>query len=562
MLWRSIFVYKFQGRILSIQRELSQNKKNKEQQDSLYQELSELHQEAEQAGGQKRIHHQRLKGKLTARERIDALLDKGSFVELDKFASHSCHNFGMEKKRFLGDGVIAGHGTIDSRQVFLFAQDFTVLGGSLSARNAQKITKLMDLAIKAGKPIIGLKDSGGARIQEGVESLAGYADIFQRNVVASGVVPQLSLVLGPCAGGAVYSPALTDFITMKQDTSFMFITGPEVVKTVTREVVDMETLGGAATHAAKSGVSHFTFPTEVECFDNLRKLLSYLPLNNQEKPPVHLIDDPVDRADEELNFLVPADQKRPYDIRQLITTVFDRDSFLEVQKDFAKNIVVGFTRLGGKTVGVVANQPSVLAGCLDIDASEKAARFVRFCDAFGISLCTFVDVPGFLPGLRQEEDGIIRRGAKLLYAYAEATVPKISIIVRKAFGGAYDVMCSKHLRADFNFCYPTAEIAVMGAEGAVEILFKNQLKAQDKIPEGEDSDRDSETLDWRESEEYKQIIEEYREEFMSPRKAAELGFIDAIIEPKETRIKLFRSFQLMEEKQETLPWKKHGNIPL
>ena len=508
-------------------------------------QLKKLNKEAELGGGAEKLKKQAAKGKLTARERINLLLDDSSFTELDKFVRHKQSNFDLDKTRPLGDGVVSGYGHIDGRLVYVFAQDFSVFGGSLSASNAKKITKVMNLALEAGAPVIGLNDSGGARIQEGVESLGGYADIFQLNVMASGVVPQISAVLGPCAGGAVYSPALTDFIFMSEDISYMFITGPDVVKAVTREEIGKVELGGAKVHAEVSGVSHFTYEKEVDCIKGIRKLLSYLPSSNLEKPKSIPSTDSIDREDEELNQLVPENQKKPYDMKALIKLVFDKESFFEVQEAYAKNIVIGFARLGGKSVGVVGNQPSVLAGCLDIAASEKAGRFVRFCDAFNIPLITFVDVPGFLPGSRQEHEGIIRRGAKLLFAYAEATVPKITLITRKAYGGAYDVMCSKHLRADRNFCYPTAEVAVMGPDGAVNIIFRDEIsKAKD--PEKKKSE----------------LVEAYREEFANPWTVAELGFVDEVIEPAKTRASLYKAISSLENKKQSLPWKKHANIPL
>lgn len=500
---------------------------------------------AELGGGEARIEKQRASGKLTARERIDFFLDDGSFEEFDKFVTHRSTDFGLEKQKFSGDGVVTGHGLIDGREVFVFAQDFTVFGGSLSETHAQKICKVMDMAMKVGAPVVGLNDSGGARIQEGVVSLGGYADIFLRNTLASGVIPQISCILGPCAGGAVYSPAITDFNVMVKDTSYMFITGPDVIKTVTHEDVTKDELGGAMTHNAKSGVAHFAADSDEHALRITRELLSFFPSNNMEKAPFAPTSDPSDRADEELNSVVPESANQPYDIRDVINKVVDDGYFFETQKHFAANIVVGFARLGGHSVGIVANQPAFLAGVLDIDASVKAARFVRFCDAFNIPLVTFEDVPGFLPGVNQEHLGIIRHGAKLLYAFAEATVPKITVITRKAYGGAYCVMASKHIRTDINFAYPTAEIAVMGAEGAVGVLYKKEL------------------LDTTNPEENRQrIVNEFNEKFANPYVAAERGFIDEVIEPKFTRPKLIRALNLLQNKRDTNPPKKHGNIPL
>jgi propionyl-CoA carboxylase beta chain len=510
--------------------------------------LEAMEAEAALGGGQDRIDKQHAAGKLTARERIDALLDPGSFVELDKFVTHRCTDFGMEKQAILGDGVVTGHGTIDGRTVCVFAQDFTVFGGSLSGAYASKIVKVMDLATKIGVPVIGLNDSGGARIQEGVESLAGYADIFTRNVLSSGVVPQISAILGPCAGGAVYSPAITDFIFMVDATSYMFITGPDVIKTVTHEEVTKEDLGGAHAHAARSGVAHFASPDELSCLAGVRELLSFLPLNNTESAPRLPTQDPRDRADAELDRLVPAESNRPYDIKDIITRVVDDRHFFEVQRDYAKNIVIGFARLDGRSIGIVANQPNHLAGCLDIDASVKAARFVRFCDCFDIPLVTFVDVPGFLPGTAQEYGGIIKHGAKLLYAFTEATVPKVTVITRKAYGGAYDVMASKHIRADLNFAYPSAEIAVMGPEGAVNIVFRTEL---------------TKIADPTEREQARQrFIADYKERFANPYKAASLGYVDQVIRPRETRLSLIRALDTLENKRQDGPRRKHGNIPL
>ncbi|HYR56533.1 MAG TPA: acyl-CoA carboxylase subunit beta [Myxococcaceae bacterium] len=513
--------------------------------DLLRQRLKEMEEQARLGGGEARVQKQHEAGKLTARERIDLLLDPGSFTELDKFVTHRASDFGMAEKRILGDGVVTGYGTIDGRQVFVFAQDFTVFGGSLSGAYAQKICKVMDLATRVGAPIIGLNDSGGARIQEGVESLAGYADIFLRNTLASGVVPQVSLILGPCAGGAVYSPAITDFIVMVRDTSFMFVTGPDVIKTVTHEEVTKESLGGALAHNQKSGVAHFAADNEQAGLLLTRELLSYLPANNAEDPPTTSCDDDPARADEALKSVVPANPNKPYDMKEIIRAAVDSRRFFEVQELYAQNIVVGFARLNGRSVGIVANQPAMLAGCLDIDASAKAARFVRFCDCFNIPLITFVDVPGFLPGTAQEWGGIIKHGAKLLYAFAEATVPKITVITRKAYGGAYDVMASKHIRADVNYAYPTAEIAVMGPEGAVNIIFRNEIGSA-KDP----------------NEERARLVAEYREKFANPFKAAELGYIDEVIRPEETRAKLIRALEMLKDKRQENPVRKHGNIPL
>ncbi len=507
--------------------------------------LDELDRRALEAGGPARIKRQHDAGKLTARERIELLLDPGSFVEMDRFVVHRCADFGMEKQRILGDGVVTGHGMVEGRKVFVFAQDFTVFGGSLSGAYAQKIGKVMDLAMRVGAPVIGLNDSGGARIQEGVESLAGYADIFQRNVLASGVVPQISAIMGPCAGGAVYSPALTDFIFMVEKSSYMFITGPDVIRTVTHEEVTKEELGGARTHNVKSGVAHFACADDADCLSQIRELMGFLPANNHEDPPIAECTDPFDREAPELDELIPRDPMKPYDIKGVIDQVVDDGVFLEVQQAYAQNIVVGFARLGGHPVGIVANQPMVLAGCLDIDASVKAARFVRFCDCFHIPIVTLVDVPGFLPGTDQEFGGIIKHGAKLLYAYAEATVPKITLITRKAYGGAYDVMASKHLRGDLNFAYPTAEIAVMGPEGAVNIVYRNQIaEADDPI-----AARD-------------RFVQEYREKFANPYKAAELGFVDEVLRPRDTRTRLVGSVWLLKDKRLVNPPKKHDNLPL
>lgn len=496
-------------------------------------------------GGEERKKAQHAQNKMTARERIEFLLDDGTFEELDRFVTHTCSDFGMETKKVPGDGVITGYGTIDGRKVFVFAQDFTVFGGSLSKTNAQKICKIMDLAMKVGCPVIGLNDSGGARIQEGVQSLGGYADIFLRNTLASGVIPQISAIMGPCAGGAVYSPAITDFILMVKESSYLFITGPDVIKTVTHENITKEELGGSATHNQKSGVAHFAFDSDQQCLSGVRKLFSYLPLNNMEKSPIVSTSDSTDRIEKTLNTLIPTESNKPYDMKELISLVVDEKDFFEVQEQFARNMIVGFARMNGQAVGIVANQPAILAGCLDIDASIKAARFVRFCDCFNIPIVTFVDVPGFLPGTAQEFGGIIRHGAKLLYAYAEATVPKITIIARKAYGGAYDVMSSKHIRGDLNYAYPTGEIAVMGAEGAVNIIHRNELKdSKDQVKKKAE------------------LVEEYKTTFANPYKAAELGYIDEVIEPALTRVKIIRALELLRYKRDTNPPKKHGNIPL
>lgn len=513
--------------------------------EELIRKLQELNQQAELGGGLERIKKMHAQGKLTARERIEKLLDKGTFVELDKFVVHRCNYFGMEKNKILGDGVVTGYGKINGRTVFVFAQDFTVFGGSLSEMFAKKICKIMDLAMEVGAPVIGLNDSGGARIQEGVMSLAGYADIFLRNSLASGVIPQISAIMGPCAGGAVYSPALTDFIFMVKETSYMFITGPEVVKTVTSEDVTKEELGGAMTHNTKTGVAHFAAENDTDCLLKIRELLSYLPSNNMEEPPVVPTKDDPNRTDMSIRNIVPVDPNKPYDIKDIILKVVDDGNFFEVQEHYAKNIVVGFARLNGKTIGIVANQPSVMAGALDINSSIKGARFVRFCDAFNIPLLTFVDVPGFMPGVAQEYGGIIKHGAKLLYAYCEATVPKVTVITRKAYGGAYDVMSSKHVRGDINYAYPTAEIAVMGPDGAVQILFSKEVAASpDPVAKK------------------KELVDSYRETFANPYRAAELGFIDEVILPEETRPKLIQAFELLANKRQSVPPKKHDNLPL
>lgn len=511
----------------------------------LLERLNSMDEQALSGGGADRIAKHHEQGKKTARERMEALLDPGSFVELDRFVTHQNHDFGMEKQLFLGDGVVTGYGRIDGRLVYAFAQDFTVFGGSLSGAHAAKICKVMDLALKNGAPLFGLNDSGGARIQEGVVSLGGYADIFLRNTLASGVIPQISAILGPCAGGAVYSPAITDFIAMVDETAYMFVTGPDVIKTVTHENVTKDELGGADTHNRISGVAHFNVPSEDAMMALLRELFSYMPSNNLETAPTRPTTDPADRSCASLIELVPTNANKPYDIHDLIKVLGDDGQFLEVHGSYAQNIVVGFTRLDGRSVGIVANQPAVLAGCLDVNASIKAARFVRFCDAFNIPLLTLVDVPGFLPGTAQEYGGIIKHGAKLLYAFAEATVPKVTLITRKAYGGAYDVMNSKHLRSDMNFAWPTAEIAVMGPEGAVNIIYRSELaKAADPVA--------------RRTE----LVNEYRETFANPYRAAALGYIDEVLRPEDTRKRLCQVFASLENKREQNPPKKHGNIPL
>lgn len=509
-----------------------------------YEKLSRKNQEALLGGGQDKIDAQHKKGKLSARERVELLLDKGSFEEIGKLVTHRSHEFGLDRQRYLGDGVVTGYGTVNGRLVYIFSQDFTVFGGSLSETHAEKICKVMDLAMKNGAPVIGLNDSGGARIQEGVVSLGGYADIFYRNTLASGVVPQISAIMGPCAGGAVYSPAITDFIMMVENSSYMFVTGPNVVKTVTHEEVTSEELGGAQTHAQKSGVTHFTAANEVECLEKLRSLLSYLPQNCEEQAPRFAAPEQEDRIPA-LNNLIPENPNQPYDMKDVITQVVDTGSFFEVHKDYADNIVVGFARLDGRSIGIVANQPAVLAGVLDINASKKGARFVRFCDSFNIPLLVFEDVPGFLPGTDQEWNAIITNGAKLLYAFCEATVPRVTVITRKAYGGAYDVMNSKHIGADMNYAWPMAEIAVMGAKGAAEIIFKKE------ISEAHDPQV---RLDEK--------VAEYTRIFANPYRAANRGFIDEVIMPEETRAKLIRAFAMLENKAVTLPRKKHGNIPL
>lgn len=507
--------------------------------------LNKLRAESEQGGGPERIRQQHEKGKLTARERLDLLLDPGSFVELDRFVTHRSTDFGLQDKRILGDGVVTGYGRIDGRLVYVFSQDFTVFGGSLAEAHSEKICKVMDLAVRNGAPVVGLNDSGGARIQEGVVSLGGYADIFLRNTLTSGVVPQISAILGPCAGGAVYSPAITDFVFMVRGISYMFVTGPNVVKTVTHEDVTPEALGGADVHATTSGVAHFVHDSEIDCLTEIRRLLSFIPSNNLDDPPLVPSGDPADRQDEELLGIVPDNPNKPYDMHEVIRRVVDRGEMLEVHRDYAPNIIVGFARLDGHSVGVIANQPSVLAGVLDIKASIKGARFIRFCDAFNIPLLTLEDVPGFLPGVDQEHGGIIKEGAKLLYAYAEATVPKLTVITRKAYGGAYDVMSSKHVRGDFNVGWPTAEIAVMGPKGAAEILFKRDI-AQASDPE----------------EKLEQLVTEYRNKFADPYHAASRGFLDDVIDPRETRPRLISALHTLLAKRDKNPPRKHGNIPL
>ncbi len=497
--------------------------------------------EAQLGGGQRRIDAQHAKGKLTARERIDILLDEGSFEEYDMYKAHRCTDFGMESQQIAGDGVVTGWGTINGRPTYVFSQDFTVFGGSLSETHAEKICKVMDLAMQNGVPLIGLNDSGGARIQEGVASLGGYAEVFWRNVQASGVVPQISVIMGPCAGGAVYSPAMTDFIFMVKDTSYMFVTGPDVVKTVTNEVVTAEELGGASTHTKKSSVADGAFENDVEALLEVRRMFDYLPLSNRETAPVLATSDPIDRQEPSLDTLVPDNPNKPYDMHEVIVKIADEGNFYEIQRDFAGNILCGFIRVNGSTVGVVANQPMVLAGCLDIDSSKKAGRFVRFCDAFNIPILTLVDVPGFLPGTAQEYGGIIKNGAKLLFAYAEATVPKVTVITRKAYGGAYDVMSSKHIRADVNYAWPTAEIAVMGAKGATEILYRSELGDPDKIA---------------------QRTKDYEDRFANPFIAAQRGFIDEVIMPHSTRRRVARAFEMLKTKEAEAPAKKHDNIPL
>jgi propionyl-CoA carboxylase beta chain len=507
--------------------------------------LAELKEKSKLGGGLQRIKSQHEKNKLTARERITYLSDKNTFHEIDALAHHHSNSFGLDKQVFLGDGVVTGYSEIAKRKVMIFSQDFTVLGGSLAEQHGKKICKIMDMAMKIGVPIIGLNDSGGARVQEGVISLGAYADIFLRNTLASGVVPQISVIMGPCAGGAVYSPAISDFIIMVKDTSYMFVTGPKVVKTVTHEDLTSEELGGAETHATKSGVAHFVAENDIDALNIVKMLLSFIPQNNAEEPPFIPNDDPLDRIDEKLNYIVPSNPNQPYDIREIIYSIADENFFFEVHKDYAQNIVVGFIRLGGRSIGVVANQPAVLAGVLDIQASKKAARFIRFCDAFNIPILTLEDVPGFLPGSDQEWNGIITNGAKLLFAYSEATVPKVTVITRKAYGGAYDVMNSKHIRGDLNYAWPTAEIAVMGAKGAVEIIFKKDID-------------DAENPEEREQE----LINEYNEKFGNPYIAASYGFVDDVIEPRVTRPILIEAFNLLQNKVDKNPYKKHDNIPL
>jgi propionyl-CoA carboxylase beta chain len=513
--------------------------------DPKIQQLHDLKAQASLGGGPERIEAQHKRGRLTARERLDLLLDKGSFREMDQFVQHRTSDFGLDKQKFLSDSVVTGWGTVEGRLVYVFSQDFTVFGGSLGEVHAEKVCKIMDMAIKVGAPVIGLNDSGGARIQEGVVSLGGYADIFLKNTLASGVIPQISAIMGPCAGGAVYSPALTDFIFMVKDTSYMFVTGPDVVKSVTHEEVSFEDLGGASIHSSTSGVCHLAAPSEADCLYLIRKLLSYLPQNNMEDPPFSKTSDDSLRMEAALDAIVPDNPNKPYDIKEVIRLIVDNGDFFEIHENYAMNVVVGFARLGGHSVGIIANQPAVLAGVLDIDASEKAARFIRFCDCFNIPLVTFEDVPGFLPGVKQEHGGIIRSGAKLLYAYCEATVPKLTVITRKAYGGAYDVMSSKHIRGDLNFAWPTAEIAVMGPDGAVSIIFRKELaEAADPVA--------------RKAE----LVKEYREKFANPYVAASRGYIDDVIEPHETRARLINGLEMLDNKRDSNPQKKHGNIPL
>ncbi|MCB0730256.1 MAG: acyl-CoA carboxylase subunit beta [Ignavibacteriae bacterium] len=511
-------------------------------------ELMAMREKARLGGGEKRIESQHQKGKYTARERIEMLLDDGSFEEFDMFVSHRTVDFGLDKQSYLSDGVITGYGTIDGRLVYVFSQDFTVFGGSLSEMYAQKICKIMDKAMKVGAPVIGINDSGGARIQEGVKSLGGYADIFQRNIMASGVVPQISAIFGPCAGGAVYSPALTDFTVMSKGTSYMFVTGPKVVKTVTNEIVTEEELGGASVHTSKSGVAHFAADNEEEGILIIRKLLSYLPQNNMEDPPKTVCEDPIDRLEDSLNEIIPDNPNKPYDVKDVIFSVVDNSEFLEVQRHYSPNIVIGYAKFNGTSVGIVANQPNYLAGVLDINASRKAARFVRFCDAFNIPIITFVDVPGFLPGTAQEYGGIIIHGAKLLYAYGEATVPKITIILRKAYGGAYDVMSSKHLRGDINYAWPGSEIAVMGPKGAIEVLHAKEASAIENPEE--------------KAKFLKEKEDEYKDKFANPYVAAKYGYIDDVIEPRNTRFRIIRALQMLATKKDVNPPKKHSNLPL
>jgi propionyl-CoA carboxylase beta chain len=510
-----------------------------------FEELQRRLAEADAAGGPEKVAKQHETGKMTARERVLELLDKGSFEEIDKFVSHRCTDFGMERLKIPGEGVVTGFGRVNGRGIYVFAQDFTVFGGSLSYTHAQKICKVMDLAYRNGFPLVGIPDSGGARIQEGVESLGGYGEVFYRNVRASGVIPQISVIMGPCAGGAVYSPAVTDFIFMTEKTSYMFITGPQVIKQVTSQEIDSESLGGAKVHGRVSGVCHFHFPTEKETLEKVRELLSFLPDSNRSRPPVVPCDDPVDRIIPEMDEVIPESSRIPYDMKKIIVPVLDNRNFMEVHAHYARNLITGFGRIAGKTIGVVANQPNVLAGCLDTEASVKCARFVRFCDAFNIPLWTLLDVPGYLPGTQQEHGGIIKHGAKILYAYAEATVPKVTLITRKAYGGAYVVMSSKHMRADINLAFPTAEIAVMGPEGAVQILFRKEIaKAENKAAKRQE------------------LIDDYVRKFASPYRAAELGFIDRVILPRDTRLVLARAFAQLENKVEEKPTRKHGNVPL
>jgi len=513
--------------------------------DKRIERLRKLKAEALLGGGKERIDAQHKRGKLTARERIDLLLDEGSFEEIDMLVRHRCRDFGLEKQRILGDGVVTGYGTVNGRRVFLFSQDFTVFGGSLAKAHAEKIVKIMKMAMNTGAPVIGFNDSGGARIQEGVVSLGGYADIFLQNTLASGVVPQISAIMGPCAGGAVYSPAITDFILMVKNTSYMFVTGPNVVKTVTHEEVSFEDLGGAITHAEKSGVTHFACDNEIECIESIKKLLSYIPQNNMEEPPVFDTTDKPNREEIELDTLVPENPNKPYDMKKIIQLVVDDNDFFEVHAGWAQNIIVGFARLNGRSIGIIANQPAVLAGVLNISSSMKAARFIRFCDCFNIPIITFEDVPGFMPGTDQEWRGIIKNGAKLLYAYCEATVPKITVITRKAYGGAYDVMNSKHIRGDINYAWPSAEIAVMGPKGAVEIIFRKEIEKAENADEA-----------------VAEKENEYREKFANPYIAAEWGYIDDVIEPRQTRWKLIRALEMLKTKVDRNPRKKHGNIPL
>lgn len=507
--------------------------------------LEEMRTEAKLGGGEKRIEAQHKKGKLTARERIDLLVDENSFEEFDMFVTHRSTQFGLEKQKFLGDGVVTGCGKINGRIAYIFSQDFTVFGGSLSEAHAEKICKIMEMAMKVGAPVIGLNDSGGARIQEGVVSLGGYADIFLLNTMASGVIPQISLILGPCAGGAVYSPAITDFTFMTKNTSYMFVTGPNVVKTVTHEDVTSEELGGAMVHASKSGVAHFACENEADTITKLKQMMRYIPQNNMEDPPFVECTDPLTREDDSLNKIVPENPNQPYDMKDVIGSIVDKGSFFEVHAEFAQNILVGFAHLGGRSIGIIGNQPNMMAGVLDSDSSIKGARFIRFCDAFNIPLLTLEDVPGFLPGVDQEHGGIIKNGAKLLYAYCEATVPKITVITRKAYGGAYDVMNSKHVRGDMNYAWPTAEIAVMGSKGAVEIIFRKEI---------DDADNPEAKL--------QELTDSYQEQFANPFNAASRGYIDDVIEPKTTRPRLIRAFEMLETKQDSNPPKKHGNIPL